>query len=245
MKIIGIIPSRYESTRFPGKPLALICGKPMIYWVYQQAMQVKGLDDIIVATDSEKIEKVCKENGMNVMITSSKHQTGTDRLGEVAQKIEADLYVNIQGDEPMIEPETIQCVIDYYKNNPDTQVINTKTLLREDDDVNSNTIVKVVSTDSGQGLYLSRAPIPYPKKGQTVDYYKHLGLYGLTREALTFFATSARTTIEKIEDIEMMRFLESGYQIHFVTVQSSTIGVDSPEDIKKVEDAMIQKGYKK
>lgn len=241
MKIVGIIPARYESTRFPGKPLALICGKPMIYWVYQQVLKVKDLDDVMVATDSEKIQLECIKYGIKVVMTSSTHQTGTDRLGEVAKKIEADLYVNIQGDEPMIEPETIQSVIEFYKKNPDTQIINTKTLLRADDDVNSNTIVKVVSADNGDGLYLSRAPIPYPKKGQVIDYYKHLGLYGISRDALLFFSGAERTTIEKIEDIEMMRFLENGYRIKFVTVKSSTIGVDRPADIEKVEKAMKEK----
>lgn len=241
MKIVGIIPARYDSTRFPGKPLALICDKPMIYWVYQQALKVKGLDDVMVATDSSKIAVECEKYGIKVVMTSSLHQTGTDRLGEVAEKIEADLYVNIQGDEPMIEPETIQSVIDYYKTYPETKIINTKTLLRTDDNVNSNTIVKVISADNGDGLYLSRAPIPYPKKGQDVDYYKHLGLYGISRDALLFFSNAERTTIEKIEDIEMLRFLENGYKIKFVTVNSQTIGVDCPEDINKVEKAMKER----
>lgn len=241
MKIVGIIPARYESTRFPGKPLALICGKPMIYWVYQQVLKVEGLDDVMVATDSGKIQAECEKYGIKVVMTSSTHETGTDRLGEVAKKIEADLYINIQGDEPMIEPDTIQSVIDYFKKNPETKIINTKTLLRSDDDVNSNTIVKVVSADNGDGLYLSRAPIPYPKKGQAVEYYKHLGLYGISRDALLFFSGAERTTIEKIEDIEMMRFLENGYRIKFITVKSSTIGVDRPEDIEKVEKALKEK----
>ena len=122
MKIIGVIPSRYQSSRFPGKPLAEICGKPMIYWVYQQVMKVKEFDEVYVATDDSRIEEACKKYDMNVIMTSDKHQTGTDRLGEVAEKIEADFYVNIQGDEPMIEPETIQKVITYKLEHPDTEV---------------------------------------------------------------------------------------------------------------------------
>lgn len=241
MKVVGIIPARYESTRFPGKPLAQICGKPMIFWVYQQALKVKGLDDVMVATDSELIKRVCEDYMVKVVMTSPAHQTGTDRLGEVAKKIDADFYINIQGDEPMIEPETIQAVIGYHHDHPEIQIVNTKTLLREDDDINSDTIVKVISADNGDGLYLSRLPIPYSKKGEVVDYYKHLGLYGITREALLFYSNTKRTTIEKIEDIEMLRFLESGYKIKFVTVKSSTIGVDRPEDIKKVEEAMKER----
>lgn len=238
MKIVGIIPSRYESSRFPGKPLANICGKPMIYWVYQQVSKVEEFDEIMVATDSDEIEAVCRQYGMKVIMTSSEHQTGTDRLGEVAQKVEADFYVNIQGDEPMIEPSTIRKVVEYHIEHPEVEIINTKTALHEDEDVNCNTIVKVVSADNGDGLYLSRAPIPYPKKGQKVQYYKHLGLYGLSRNALLFFAKAERTTNEKIEDIEMMRFLENGFDIKFVTVDSATIGVDRPEDIDRVEKAM-------
>lgn len=238
MKIIGMIPARYESKRFPGKAIADIAGKPMIYWVYRQAKKVRGLDDVVVATDSEIIRDVCSLYGIRTVMTCREHKTGTDRIAEAADKLTADFYVNIQGDEPLIEPKTIQSVIDYYKEHPETQIINTKTVLREDDDVNSRTIVKVVSADNGDGIYLSRLPVPFPKNGQKVIYYKHLGLYGLTREALLFFSRTPRTANEKIEDIEMLRFLESGYKIKFITVDSSAVGVDTPEDIIKAEAEM-------
>jgi 3-deoxy-manno-octulosonate cytidylyltransferase (CMP-KDO synthetase) len=241
MKIIGVIPSRYESSRFPGKPLAEICGKPMIYWVYQQVIQVKDFDAVYVATDDGRIEEVCKQYGMNCIMTANTHQTGTDRLGEVAQKIEADFYVNIQGDEPMIEPETIQKVVDYKMEHPETRVINTITPIREELEITSNTCVKVVTNSEDDGIYLSRSPIPYPKKGQEITYYKHLGLYGLTREALLFFAGAKRTKLEQIEDIEMLRFIENHINIKFVTVDSSTIAVDRKEDIARVEAAMSKK----
>lgn len=234
MKILGVIPARYESSRFPGKPLAMICGKPMIWWVYQQAKKVQGLDRVLVATDSELICTECNQLDIPVMLTSSEHQTGTDRLGEVAKKIDADFYVNIQGDEPLIEPETIQSVIEYYKRNPEVQIINTKTMIQQED-VCDDTIVKVVSTDNGDGIYLSRAPIPYPKRGQNIKYYKHLGLYGMTRESLVFFSNTERATIEQIEDIEMMRFLEHGIGIKFIVVQSSSVGVDTIQDLERVE----------
>ena len=238
MRIIGVIPSRYKSSRFPGKPLAEICGKPMIYWVYQQVMKVPEFDEVYVATDDEKIEAVCKEYNMNVIMTSDKHQTGTDRLGEVAEKIEADFYVNIQGDEPMIEPETIQKVITYKLEHPDTEVINTITPIKEEMEITRNTCVKVVTNAQDDGIYLSRSPIPYPKKGQDITYYKHLGLYGLTRKALQFYANAERTKLEQIEDIEMLRFVENHINIKFVTVDSATIGVDCPEDIARVEAVM-------
>lgn len=242
MKIIGVIPSRYESSRFPGKPLAEICGKPMIYWVYNQVVKVKEFDQVFVATDDERIETVCKQYGMKCIMTSSSHQTGTDRLGEVAQKIEADFYVNIQGDEPMIEPETIKKVVDYKMAHPDVEVINTMTKIREEMEVTSNTCVKVVTNAQDDGIYLSRSPIPYPKKGQELVYYKHLGLYGLSREALMFFAAAERTKLEQIEDIEMLRFVENHINIKFVTVDSSTIAVDRKEDIARVESAMRELG---
>lgn len=244
MKIVGIIPSRYQSSRFPGKPLVQINGKPMIWWVYHQVMKVESFDDVYVATDSERIYNVCVENNMKVLMTSDKHQTGTDRLGEVAEKVEADFYVNIQGDEPLIEPETIQKVVDYKISHPEVDVINTMTRLHDDEDVTTNTIVKVVAADNGDLIYLSRSPIPYPKRGQDVEYYKHLGLYGLSRNALFFFAHAERTKNEKIEDVEMLRFLESGYRIKIVSVNSRTIGVDRAEDIIKVENAMMKLGIK-
>lgn len=241
MKIIGVIPSRYQSSRFPGKPLAEICGKPMIYWVYQQVKKVEAFDDVFVATDSDKIEAVCKEYGMKVIMTSDKHQTGTDRLGEVAQKLEADFYVNIQGDEPMIEPETVAKVVTYKMEHSEVEVINTITPIREEAEITSNTCVKVVTNGQDDGIYLSRSPIPYPKKGQDITYMKHLGLYGLSRKALLFFASAERTKLEQIEDIEMLRFVENHVNIKFVTVDSATIAVDRPEDIARVEAAMKKK----
>lgn len=242
MKIVGVIPARYQSSRFPGKPLAMINGCPMIWWVYHQAMKVEDFIDVYVATDSKEIYDTCSSYDIKVLMTSNQHQTGTDRLGEVAEKIQADFYVNIQGDEPLIEPETIQKILDFHSLYPEVEVINSMTLLREDDDVNVDTIVKVVAAENGDLLYLSRSPIPYPKRGQKISYYKHLGLYGLSRKALIFFSHAERTRNEKIEDIEMMRFLENGYRIKIVEVQSRTVGVDRPEDILKVEKAMIEQG---
>lgn len=236
MKIIGVIPSRYESSRFPGKPLAEICGKPMIYWVYRQAVKVKEFEDVIVATDDERIADVCRQYEMNVLMTSKEHPTGTDRLGEVAKLIEADFYVNIQGDEPLIEPETIKKVVDYKMERPETEVINTITPIREEFEITSNTCVKVVTNSEDDGIYLSRSPIPYPKKGQEITYYKHLGLYGLSRKALLFYASEKRTKLEQIEDIEMLRFVENHINIKFVTVDSATIAVDRAEDIARVEE---------
>lgn len=238
MKIIGVIPARFQSSRFPGKPLAMINGRPMIWWVYHQAIKVKEFETVYVATDSDKIVDICNEYDMNVILTSDTHSTGTDRLGEVAKKVEADFYVNIQGDEPLIEPETINKIITYKKEHPDANIINSMTKITDANDVNKNTVVKVVAADNGDLIYLSRSPVPYPKKNQKIDYYKHLGLYGLSREALLFFSGAERTKNEKIEDIEMMRFMENEYRIKILPVVSQSIGVDCPEDAIRVEERM-------
>lgn len=241
MKIVGVIPARYQSSRFPGKPLADICGKPMIWWVYQQAKKVPGLTEVWVATEDGRIVEACRRYGLDVELTSDRHQTGTDRLCEVAQRKAADFYVNIQGDEPMIEPEVIQSVIDYFKTHQDSQTINTMTAISSQKDISSNTVVKVVANESGRLLYLSRAPVPYPKNGQEITYYRHMGLYGMTREALQFYQEQPRGKIERTEDIEMFRFLEHGRPISVLEVMSQTIAVDRPEDLEKVKERMRNK----
>lgn len=235
MKIVGVIPARYQSSRFPGKPLALIQGKPMIWWVYQQASKVTAFDELMVATDSDKIYEECEKLGIKVAMTSDKHPTGTDRLGEIAEKSDADFFVNIQGDEPLIEPRVIESIIDYKKAHPEVEVINTMAALKPDQDVNELSIVKAAAAKNDDLLYLSRSPIPRSKKGDKVDYKRHLGLYGLSREALLFYSHTERGYLEGIEDVEMLRFMENGYRIKILEVVSDSIGVDNPEDIAKVE----------
>ena len=236
--IIGVIPARYQSSRFPGKPLADICGKPMIWWVYQQAKKVPGLDEVWVATDDHRIVESCKQYNLNVQMTSDRHPTGTDRLCEIAQSRIADFYVNIQGDEPTIEPDVIQSVIDHFKAYPGHQVINTMTAIQDSNDILRDTVVKAVANESGHLIYLSRAPVPYPKSGQEITYYRHMGLYGITREKLQFYQTHSRGRIERTEDIEMFRFLENGESISILEVTSQTVAVDRPEDIEKVRKRM-------
>lgn len=238
MKIVGIIPARYQSSRFPGKPLALINGKPMIWWVYKQASRVTEFDELMVATDSDIIYDACREYDINVVMTKDTHPTGTDRLGEIAEKSDADFFVNIQGDEPLIEPEVIKSIVDYKIENPDVDVINTMTVLKENQDVNDISIVKVAAAKNKDMLYLSRSPIPRSKKGEEVRYMRHLGLYGLSREALLFYSHTERGFLESIEDVEMLRFLENGYRIKILEVETKSLGVDNPEDIAKVESVM-------
>lgn len=238
MKIIGVIPARYQSSRFPGKPLAMICGKPMIWWVYRQASKVEELDQVLVATDSDQIYEKCRELGIQVVMTRNDHPTGTDRLGEIAAHSDGDFYVNIQGDEPMIEPGIIQTIIQYKMAHPETEIINTMTTLEETQDAQEKSIVKAAAASNGDLLYLSRSPIPRSKKGLKVSYKRHLGIYGLSREALLFFSRTERGTLESIEDVEMLRFLENGYRIKILQVESRSISVDLPEHIEAAENAM-------
>lgn len=243
MNILGVIPARYKSSRFPGKPLADICGKPMIWWVYQQAKKVKEFSDLYVATDSEEIEQVCRKYDMNVIMTSDSHPTGTDRIGEVARKIKADLYVNIQGDEPMIEPETIRQAILPFLNNPDLQISNLMTAIKDPVDVVNFTVPKVITNKDNIGVFLSRAPAPYPKGSISYTYYKQVCVYGFKSNALEFYCNSERGKIESIEDIEILRFIEAGWKVQYVEVNSETVAVDTPNDLKKVNAIMKSKGY--
>ncbi len=241
MKIIGVIPARYKSSRFEGKPLADICGKPMIWWVYQQAIKVKEFEDVYVATEDERIKVACEKLGINVIMTSDEHKTGTDRIGEVARKIKADLYVNIQGDEPMIEPETIVEAIKPFYDNEELQVSNLMTVIKDPVDVVNFTVPKVITNKDGIGIYLTRSAAPYPKGSIDYSYYKQVCVYGFTPEALDFYCNSPRGKVESIEDIEILRFIESGYKVQFIEVDSDTVAVDTPNDLEKVRKIMNEK----
>lgn len=241
MKIIGVIPARYKSSRFEGKPLADICGKPMIWWVYQQAIKVKEFEAVYVATEDERIKNACEVLGINVIMTSEEHKTGTDRIGEVARKIKADLYVNIQGDEPMIEPETIVEAIKPFYDNEELQVSNLMTVINDPVDVVNYTVPKVITNKDGIGIYLTRSAAPYPKGSIDFSYYKQVCVYGFTPEALDFYCNSPRGKVESIEDIEILRFIESGYKVQFFEVDSGTVAVDTPNDLEKVRRIMYEK----
>ncbi|MFR5876144.1 MAG: 3-deoxy-manno-octulosonate cytidylyltransferase [Eubacterium sp.] len=246
MKIIGVIPARYKSSRFPGKPLADIDGKPMIYWVYQQCKKVDDFDAVYVATDDEKIFNTCKDLGVEVVMTSDTHLTGTDRIGEVARKIPADLYVNIQGDEPLIEPETIKAAIKPFYGNKDLQVSNLMTKITDPVDLVNFTIPKVIVNKDNIAVYLSRATAPYPKGKIDYSYYKQVCVYGFTPEALSFYCDYGKkygkARVEAIEDIEILRFIENGYRVQYVEVDSQTIAVDTQNDLNRVRDYIKDNG---
>lgn len=245
MKIIGVIPARYQSSRFPGKPLVDICGKPMIWWVYQQCCKVAEFENVYVATDDARIFNTCKSLDIQVIMTSNTHRTGTDRIGEVARKISADLIINIQGDEPLLEPATIKAAIEPFYSNPDLQVSNLMTKITNPVDVVNFTVPKVITNKDGIGIYLTRSNAPYPKGCIDYVYYKQVCVYGFRPEALQFYCEYGlkygKAKIEEIEDIEILRFIENGYKVQYVEVDSDTVAVDTKNDLEKVRKIVSTK----
>lgn len=239
MNIVCVIPARYRSSRFPGKPLADICGKPMIWWVYQQCKMVKEFSKVIVATDDDRIAEVCQKLEMCVEMTSDTHLTGTDRVAEVARKIPADLYVNVQGDEPLVRPEVISRVFQpFLSENCTTQVTNLMARIVDPVEVCNPTVVKAITREDNIGIYLTRAAAPHPKGTASYQFYKQLGIYAFTREALSFFEEYGRfhgkAKNERIEDVEMLRFIENGWSIQFIETEELSVAVDTISDLKKV-----------
>jgi 3-deoxy-manno-octulosonate cytidylyltransferase (CMP-KDO synthetase) len=235
MTVLAVIPARYKSTRFPGKPLADIAGRPMIAWVWDQAKKAKEIDRCVIATDDSRIADYCRANGMEVVMTSDAHATGSDRLAEVARKIEADIYVNVQGDEPLIEPEAIdavaRCLIDALLRGIE---VSTGYIDHCDDaDLDNPSVGHLVPTLDGCVMAMSRLPIPYPM-AETMRRTRHVGLYAFTRAALARYAAWERGPVERAESIELLRFLEHGERVACVTVAPGSIGVDHPADAERV-----------
>lgn len=235
MNFVGVIPARYSSTRFPGKPLALIKGKPLIQHVYEQVTKSRELQSVIVATDHEEIEAIVKQFGGQVVMTSTNHETGSDRIAEVTTKMDGDFFVNIQGDEPLIQADLIDELIKQAKNTPNA-VITAKTRIKANEDIENPNVVKVVTDKNGKALYFSRSPIPYNRSKKEVHYYKHLGIYCYPKTILQEFVQTEPTPYEQVEVLEQLRILENGISIYVVETENDAIGVDTPEDIEKVEN---------
>ena len=238
MKVLGVIPARYASTRFPGKPLAKIAGRPMIQHVYEQSKKAKSLDFLLVATDDERILSAVEKFGGACMMTSDKHPTGTDRLAEVALKYaDFDIIVNIQGDEPLIDPDTIDQVANklIIADNADVVMASAMTEISEIDAEDPN-IVKVVTDLSGLVLYFSRSKIPYPRDNNSGRFLKHIGLYAYKRDFLLAYAKMPSTQLENSEKLEQLRVLENGYKIAMAEIEDDiSIGVDTVEDLQHAE----------
>jgi len=237
MKIIVVIPARYKSSRFPGKPLINLLGKPMIQWVAELSAKAVGSENVYIATDDSQIETAVKAMGYQVVMTSENCLTGTDRLAEVAQNIEADIYINVQGDEPLVSPEDIVKVIEAKKAYPD-DVINGYAVIGKDEEPNSVNIPKVIFTEDQRLVYMSRQALPGFKdlKNSPKEYYKQVCIYGFNRsELLAYGEFGRKSTLEHAEDIEIIRFLEWGQTIRMVQTRPGSLAVDIPEDVIQVE----------
>ena len=240
MKILGVIPARFKSSRFPGKPLADIHGKPMILHVYENAMKVSLFDKVLIATDDERIASECTRHGMSFVMTSDEHKTGTDRVAEVAEKYAADFYVNIQGDEPLVSPDTIELAIQPAISNADFDAINLMTEIRDISDLVNSTIPKVVVNIRNEAIFFSRSPIPYPKS-ERPKYYKQVCVYVFKRNALRRFVSLERGPIERSEDIEMLRFLEDRMTVKMVEVRDDSVAVDTAADLEVVKNILVNR----
>lgn len=241
MKVIGVIPARYQSSRFPGKPLADICGKPMIWWVYQQVKKVKELDEVFVATDDYRIKEVCKSLQMNVKMTSADNSTHINRLKEFSDTVSADLYVCVCGDEPSIRHDVISSVIPENYNKDGIFVGALRREFKEPVEVIDPSNIKISTNENGDCIYLSRSPIPYPYKTIDFSYYKIVGVECYNKKALEFFDMHESGNLERIEDISLLRFIENKIPINFNLVDTDSLSVDTPKDLEKVRKIIESK----
>jgi 3-deoxy-manno-octulosonate cytidylyltransferase (CMP-KDO synthetase) len=240
MRALAIIPARLASTRLPRKVLREIAGRSMLAHVVDAARRCPELDEVIVATDSDEVLAVCKQNGWRAEMTSPEHRSGTDRVWEVAQRIPADIYVNVQGDEPLARPEHITALL-LPMQNAEVLVSTVKTPCSAAD-INNPNAVKVVTDLAGHALYFTRATVPFDRDGTgAVTRYKHLGFYGYRREALEKFCTWPESALECSERLEQLRFLDHGIEIHVAETAYDTVGVDTEEDLKRVRE-ILQSG---
>lgn len=234
MKTICIIPARYASTRLPGKPLKLIAGKPMIQRVYEQASKADKISEVIVATDDERVADAVHAFSGTAVMTSPDHESGTDRLAEVVlQYPDADIVVNVQGDEPMIPPAIIDALATALADDPNLQMATMKCPMDEAE-YQDPAAVKVVTDQAGYALYFSRSLLPYPRNKEDLRVYKHVGIYAYRRDFLLKFAAWDRTPLEKTESLEQLRVLENGYKIKVLESDFRGVGVDTPEDLVRV-----------
>ena len=234
MNVLGVIPARYHSTRLPGKPLLMIGAKPMIQWVYEAAKTTALIDELVVATDDQRIYDVVVDFGGKAEMTATDHPTGTDRLAEVARRYQTELVVNIQGDEPLIQGSVIDSIIRPLLEDPGLPMSTAKVCLTDSEQIKEASVVKVVTAENGDALYFSRSPIPYPRNAGQAVYWKHVGLYGYRKEFLLKYIGLPQSQLELAESLEQLRVLSNGYRIKVVEVEQDSVGVDTQEDLERV-----------
>ena len=237
MKSICVIPARYSSTRLPGKPLKDICGKPMICRVWERASLAKSVAEVIVATDDDRILQAVEKNSGRAIMTRADHKTGTDRLAEVAEKFpDVEVIVNVQGDEPLIEPALIDELVGEFVADKNLQMATVATELTDADEMENPNNVKVVLDKNNNALYFSRSLIPYPRNVGKAKVFKHIGIYAYRRNFLLAYAKMTPTPLEQSESLEQLRALENGYKIRVIKSSCKFIGVDTEEDLKLVNE---------
>lgn len=240
-KVIGMIPSRMNSTRFPGKALALILGKPMIYWVYKSASKVKKLDEIFVATSDKEIEECCNKYNIPCICNKTNETTAAQKIAIESDNLDGDIYINIQGDEPLIDSGAIESIIDVMLNDESLEYVGLKSKITNEEEFYDRNVVKVVTDNDNFAMYFSRSPIPY--EFEYGKAYRVMGLYGYTKEFLQNFKNSEKSDLEKLEHgIEMLRVMEKGHKIKLIDTNYKSIGVDLKEHIKEVEKIMLENG---
>jgi 3-deoxy-manno-octulosonate cytidylyltransferase (CMP-KDO synthetase) len=234
LSVLGVIPARLASTRLPRKVLREIAGRPLVAWVYEAARKASDLDEVLVATDADEVMQACARLGIPAALTSSDHPSGTDRVWEIAQSRAADVYVNIQGDEPFVTAGHVARLVEPFRTTPETQV-STLCIRATPDEVDARHVNKVVFGAGGRALYFSKFGIPFDRDGRGAVRYKHIGLYAYRRPALETFHRLPPSTLERIEGLEQLRFLEHGVSITVMETTEPTIGVDTEEDLRAVE----------
>ena len=242
MKTIGVIPARWASTRFAGKVLAEIAGKPMIQHVWERAKESKKLNDLIIACDEECVLKAAKKFGANAVMTAKTHPSGSDRIAEVVEKISCDIVMNIQGDEPLIHHSVIDSLAEVFESDRNCNMATVIKILDKKEDWNNPNVVKVVIDEKKNALYFSRSPIPYNCDNNIeATSYKHLGIYAYKKDFLFTYKNLPKSSLEKIEQLEQLRVLEAGYKIKTVLTDYETIGVDTPDDLIRVKNIIEKK----
>lgn len=241
MNVLGVIPARYHSTRLPGKPLLMIGAKPMIQWVYEAAKTAALIDELVVATDDQRIYDTVVGFGGKAEMTAADHPTGTDRLAEVARRYQTELVVNVQGDEPLIKGTVIDSIIKPLLEDPGLPMSTAKVRLTDPEQIKEASVVKVVTAENGDALYFSRSPIPYPRNAGQAVYWKHIGLYGYRKEFLLKYIGLPQSRLELAESLEQLRVLSNGYRIRVVEVEQDSVGVDTAEDLERVRAILTGK----